>query len=538
MAETATMDQYRQRKLAAPRNLAFVLCLCLLQFGCTQLGPDFESPEAPVTNEWTETAQDNIKSDSADFSDWWTSFNDPALDLLIENAYQQNLPLQVAGIRILEARARLGIAVGNQYPQQQRIRGGVTATELSENQANFNSALDDTYSEGNFGFDFGWELDMWGRFARGIQAADADLMATIADYDDVLVSLTANVATAYSLLRTFEKRLAIARNNVDTQQSSLNITEVRFRNGVTSELDVQQARTLLLNTQATVPVLQTGYRQSMNALSTLLGLPPGDLRDMIGGDGDIPSPPSAVAVGIPAELLRRRPDIRRAELRAAGQSARIGIAQSSLYPHFSLSGTIGLRSGNTGDSSLSDLGESDSIEVFGGPSFSWDIFNYGRNRNNVRVQDARFQQLIILYQNTVLEAQREVENALVGFVRAQQQVEFLRDSVKAAERSVELALVQYRDGVADYQRVLDTQQSLLAQQDLLSTTRGDIANNLIGLYRGLGGGWQIRADNDFVPESVKEEMSERSDWGDLLEVEAMDKVTDAEDPDRSYDVDW
>jgi NodT family efflux transporter outer membrane factor (OMF) lipoprotein len=515
--KTVIIKHYRYRETAVLKRLLILISACVFQFGCTKLGPDFVKPEAPVANQWLETEEASIKADAADFSDWWTAFDDPVLNDLIEKAYQQNLPLQIAGIRILEARAQLGIAVGNSYPQQQSVGGDVGHVEVSESQPNFSSAIDRSYRDANLGFDMAWELDIWGRFQRGIEAADADLLASIADYDDVLVSLTANVASAYALLRTFEKRLAIARDNVSIQGRSLRITEVRFDNGATTELDVQQARTLLLNTRATIPSLEIGYRQSMNALSTLLGMPPGDLRNMLGNNPVIPAAPAQVAVGIPAELLRRRPDIRRAELLAAAQSARIGIAESSLYPHFALVGSIGLRAGDTFNAGLDDMFELDSIEAFGGPSFSWDIFNYGRNKNNVRVQDARLQQLIIIYQNTVLEAQREVENALVGFVRAQQQVGFLEDSVKAAQRSVDLALIQYRDGVTDYQRMLDTQQALLAQQDLLSATQGDIATNLIAMYRALGGGWQIRQNKKFLPASVEQQMKQRSDWGELLD---------------------
>jgi outer membrane protein TolC len=251
------------------------------------------------------------------------------------------------------------------------------------------------------------------------------------------VSLTANVASAYSLIRTFEERIVIAQKNVEIQERSLKITTVRFENGATTELDVQQARTLLLNTKASIPSLQIGLQQAKHALSTLLGLPPGNLDSLLVGDKSIPTASAEVAVGIPAELLRRRPDIRRAELQAAAQSARIGLAEGDLYPHFSLVGSIGLRGSDTFNSNVGDLFQLNSIEAFAGPSLTWDIFNYGRIKNNVRLQDARLQQLIVNYQNTVLEASREVEDGLVGFLRAKEQVVFLSESVEAAERSVE-----------------------------------------------------------------------------------------------------
>jgi len=501
---------------------------CLLLAGCKVVGPDFIKPDAPVAGQWLEVDDPAISSGQGDVSNWWTVFNDPILDSLIDKAYQQNLSLQIAGIRILEARAQLGIAVGNSYPQAQQVRGGLTHIELSDNQPNITGAADTSYRDADIGFDVGWELDLWGRFKRGIQAADADLLTSIADYDDVLVSLTSSVASAYSLIRTFEERIAIAHKNVEIQERSLKITTVRFENGATTELDVQQAKTLLLNTKASIPALQVGLQQAKHALSTLLGLPPGNLESLLQGESVIPSAASEVAVGIPAELLRRRPDIRRAELQAAAQSARIGIAEGDLYPHFSLVGSIGLRAGDTFNSNVGDLFQLNSIEAFAGPSLTWDIFNYGRIKNNVRVQDARLQQLIVNYQNTVLEASREVEDALVGFLRAKEQVGFLSDSVVAAQRSVELALLQYRDGVADYQRVLDTQQALVAQQDLKTARQGDIATNLIAMYRALGGGWQIRKGNNFVPQETKEQMKQRTNWGELLETSPQDSRKDDE----------
>jgi NodT family efflux transporter outer membrane factor (OMF) lipoprotein len=498
-------------------KLVLLLVLLIAFTGCKTVGTDFIRPDAPVSDQWLEVDDPKVSTSQADFSAWWTIFDDPILDSLVENAYQQNLPLQIAGIRILEARAQLGIAVGNKYPQQQQVRAGLGHVEISDNQPNFSPTIDTSFRDIDAGFDVGWELDLWGRFKRGIEAADADLLATIADYDDVLVSLTASVASAYNLIRTFEERLAIATANVEIQERSLEIATIRFKNGITTELDVQQAKTLLLNTQASIPALEIGLQQAKHALSTLLGLPPGNLESLLNNDGVIPTAPAEVAVGIPAELLRRRPDIRRAELQAAAQSARIGIAEGDLYPHFSLVGSIGLRASDTFKSNLGDLFQLNSIEAFAGPSLTWDVFNYGRIKNNVRVQDARLQQLIVNYQNTVLEASREVEDGLVGFLRAKEQVVFLAQSVESAERSVELALLQYRDGVADYQRVLDTQQALVTQQDLLTARRGDIATFLISMYRALGGGWEIRQGKDFVPVETKELMKERTNWGELLE---------------------
>ena len=293
----------------------------------------------------------------------------------------------------------------------------------------------------------------------------------------MLVSLTSEVARTYVVIRTFEERIQIARDNVRIQERSKRIADVRFQNGIVTELDVTQALSLLRNTEASIPALQTGLRQAQHALSTLLGMPPSDLQEVLGGEGTIPEPPVEVAVGIPAELLRRRPDIRLAELQAASQSALIGVARTDLYPRFTLFGSIGLQSSDksaTGGT-FSDLFDSDSITYTVGPGVQWSIFNYGRLKNNVRVQDARFQQLIVNYQNTVLRAAQEVEDGLVGFLRSQEEVKLRADSVAATKRSVDLSLIQYRDGVVDYQRVLDSQERLVGEQDQLTTNRSDPA---------------------------------------------------------------
>jgi NodT family efflux transporter outer membrane factor (OMF) lipoprotein len=439
------------------------------------------------------------------------------LDTLIDTAYAQNLPLQIAGLRILEARAELGIATGQLYPQVQQASGSATAVQLSENSPNYNPLLEDSFMDYQAGFDAAWELDFWGRFRRGIEAADANLAATVADYDSALVSLTAEVARVYVTIRTLEERLAIALNNIDLQKESLRIATVRYDNGATTELDVQQALTNLSETQATVPTLKRALRQAKNALSTLLGMLPSDLKDMLGPPGIIPVAPENVATGVPAELLRRRPDVRSAELQAALQSALIGIAETDLYPSFTLAGSIGYQSSDTGGSSAGDLFDSDSFRFAAGPGFRWNIFNYGRLKNNVRVQDARYQQAIVNYQNTVLGAYQEVEDAMVGFVESQQETTYRSKAAGAASRSTEIARIQYREGAVDFQRVIDSERSLVSQQDRWAENRGQIALNLIAMYKALGGGWEVRTGRDFVSEQNLDAMQQRTDWGDLLE---------------------
>ena len=506
------------------RGSAFHISLALgllAVAGCVKVGPDFETPPVAVEENWTEQEDPRIAQEPGEFVTWWSVFEDPLLTELVTVAFRQNLPLQSVGLRVIEARASLGIAIGDFYPQVQDAVGSYTYNQTSKNAPN-NRRSDRTFQDLTVGIDTTWELDLWGKFARNIEAADASLGATVANYDDFLVILTAEVARTYVIMREAEERRRLARQNAELQRRTLGLTEVRFRAGAVTELDVQQARALLAETESSIPVFEIERRQSQNALAVLLGVTPGQLRAVLEAEGEIPTAPRQVAVGIPAELLRRRPDIREAELQAAAQSAQIGVARAQLFPALSLGGFAGLQTSGQVDSrsnnaKLTDLfTESNSFTGFIGPAVSWPILNYGRITNNVRVQDARFQGLIADYQNAVLEAYREVEDGLVGFLRSQEQAAFLETSVEASKRAVDLALLQYREGIVDYQRVLDTQTALVNRQDNLAISQSSIAQNLILTYRGLGGGWAIRGANEFVPEQTIVQMQERTDWGDLL----------------------
>ena len=500
------------------RSLASLLAATILLGGCTALGPDFVKPEVVEEATWLDENKE-ISSTTPQQNEWWKLFNDPVLNTLIEKAYNQNLSLQVAGLRIYEARAQLGIATGLQYPQSQVVGGSATANRLSENSPNFVPLVDNNFANYQAGFDAAWELDFWGRYRRGIESADANLSATVADYDNALVSLTAEVARVYVNIRILEERLAIAYDNIELQQKSLNIASVRFRNGATTELDVQQAKTNLADTRAQVPVLTRQLRQANNALSILMGMPPTEFTGILGEPGTIPVAPEQVTAGIPTELLRRRPDVRQAEKQAASQSALIGIAETDLYPRFSLLGSIGFQTSDTGSSSASDMFDSDSLAYSVGPAFSWNILNYGRLRNNVRVQDARYQQTIVNYQNTVLTAYQEVEDAMVGFVQAREESGIRAEGAHAAKRSTEISNIQYREGAVDFQRVIDSERALVTQQDLWILARGDISLNLIAMYKALGGGWELREGHNFISEENRNAMEERTNWGDLLQPE-------------------
>lgn len=493
------------------------LIVALSSAGCTMVGPAYVRPPAPTTANWMATNEPAVKHDPAEVSTWWTVFNDPVLNTLVETAYRQNPSLRTAGVRVLEAQARRGIAIGQLFPQQQEAFGAYTRNDISENRANRNTpGLQTTFDDWQVGLTATWELDVWGRFRRVIESADATLLASVATYDDVLVSLVAQVAANYLQLRILQERLAVAQANVVVQSQSYDLANTKFQGGTATELDAAQAASLLQDTQAQIPALETTIRQTQDTLCTLLGIPPQDLQPLLGGQQTIPTPPAEVAIGIPADLLRRRPDIRRAERTLAAQSAQIGVAKADLLPSFTLLGAVSLSAEH-----FDDLFKSNSLENFGGPTFRWAILNYGRIQNNVRVQDARFQALIGDYENTVLQAQEEVESALAGYLGAQRQVTFLTGSVASAARAVELADFQYREGAADYTRVLTTQQFLVDEQDRLVSTRGAVALNLVSLYRALGGGWELRTGKDVVPQDTQQQMLERTSWGAMLTTEGQ-----------------
>lgn len=505
--------------------IAFVTVAVFALGGCVRLGPDFVPPATTVQERWIEADGTRARSETPNYRDWWTVFNDPMLNSLIDAAYRQNLTLGEAGVRVLQARAALGIAIGNEYPQVQQAFGDLSRQRTSERGPTFRPGVDPDFIVDQLGLQASWELDFWGRFRRAVESADASFLASIANYNAALVSLTADVASSYVDLRTVEERLRIARDNVAIQQESLNIAEARFRGGATSERDVQQARTQLESTRALIPQLEASLRQARNALSVLLGRPPQALDGVLAEAGSIPIAPTDIAVGIPTDLLRRRPDVVLAELQAAAQSAQIGVAKADLYPQILLDGTFGLQASDVGKFALVDVFDWRSRTWSFGPSLQWNILNYGQITNNVRVEDARFQALLVTYQNTVLQAQREVEDGLVAFLRAQDRVDFLNRAVDAARRTVDLSVIQYREGATDYTTVLTAQQSLLDQQNNLALSRGDIPQGLISVYRALGGGWQIHEGEDFVPADVKEAMAKRTDWGRLLEPAALQPPT-------------
>jgi NodT family efflux transporter outer membrane factor (OMF) lipoprotein len=481
--------------------------------GC-MLGPDFHKPPTRVAVKWAEASDPSIDPSHGEYHDWWNVFNDPVLQQLEQIAYQQNLTLLAAGVRVLQARAELGIAIGEFYPQQQLVSASVAYNRLPI--SNPFTSIQNTYWTDAFEAQAAWELDFWGKMRRGIQSADNAYLASVADYDDVLVTMTADVASTYIDIRTTERQLAIAQDNLVKQRVALRIADARYKGGAATKRDVDQATNVLGATEAAVPQLNIQLVRAKNALGVLLGMAPGQVDGLLGPLSGIPKAPSRVAVGIPADLLRRRPDVRRAELEAAAQCAQIGVAKADLFPTFTLLGNVGTLSSNIGKASLSDVFTSDSLAFSVGPTLQWNILNYGQITNNVRVQDAKFQALLIGYQNTVLAAQQDVENGIALFTESRKQVRSLEMSVAAAEDALRISIIQYKEGTLDFTTVLTAEQNLYQAQTSLALAKGAVDLGLIATYRAMGGGWEIREGHNFVPDKTRKEMEDRTDWGTLL----------------------
>lgn len=487
--------------------------------GCA-VGPDFVMPSAPVADAWLEWRSRSLKSGPEEYRDWWRVFHDPVLNQLIDIAYAQNLTLLSAGTKVLQARAELGVAIGEFYPQSQSVSSAVSYNRASN--ATPASQGGNSTTLGNFWADRWaasaiWEVDLWGKFRRGVESADATYLASIASYDDVLVTLLGDVAQTYIGIRTLEQQIAIARENVVRQREAVRIARDRYHGGASTMLDVYQSGNVLAQTEATVPQLTIELRKGQNALRVLLGMAPEPLGSLLASStGKIPSPSGEVVVGVPADLLRRRPDIRVAELRAAAQSAQIGVEEAELYPAISITGAFGGMASNASGHSLVQMFQPLGRAFTIGPSFKWNVLNYGQITNNVRLQDATLQQYLVDYQNAVLNAQREVENGISKFLLSRSQAAFLRRSVAEARGALKISLLEYQQGTRDFTTVLTSEENLYSAENSFAVASGNVSIGLVAVFRGLGGGWQIREGQGFVDPATALEMRSRTNWGELL----------------------
>jgi NodT family efflux transporter outer membrane factor (OMF) lipoprotein len=474
--------------------LAGLIGACLLASGCTttgplewirngfKVGPNYCRPPAPVAQEWIEGRDPRAQGPPPRCGDWWEVFQDPILTSLVYRAYQQNPNLRSVGTRVLQARAQQAIAVGNVLPQTKQALG--------------------LYPNGTFGgtpshidataFNLSWELDFWGKYRRQVESANAGLDASVENYDDALVTLLADVGTNYVQYRIAQQRIKIAGDNLGTQEKLVALAERQQRVGTATALDTEQLRTLMEQTASTIPALQIAQGQANDRLCTLLGEPPHDLEPELGpgpelGSRPMPLTPAAVAAGIPADLLRRRPDVRSAERQVAAQNPQIGVATAAMYPSLSIGTALGYA-----DLALGPGLAPHGFFAFVTPQFSWPILNYGRLVNNVRLQDAKTQELIATFQNKVLTAAQEVQTALRGFLRSQEQADHLSRSAAAASTSTKIEEQLFNQVRADVNRLFTLENSQLQEQDNLAVAQGNIALYLIGVYRALGGGWELR----------------------------------------------
>lgn len=484
------MNAMMNRKTGRRRALLYPVaacCLLLMGTGCT-VGPDYETPDLEVVPDaWQNAAAADLADSSSTLEQWWTAFGDTLLDSLIVMARETSPDAAAAVGRIREARAYHQIAGGLYYPQI-GLEGGYNWSEVGENTALGAIVAEENNPGGNWEFGLGasWELDVFGRIRREREATGALVQASIEDYRDVLVSLQAEVASAYVSIRTLLLRLEYARNNVESQRGTLDIVLAREDAGLVPLQDVTRARSNLANTEASIPQFESELEVARNTLAILLGLTPGSLDERLGLTPRIPDPSTVIAVDIPAELLRRRPDVRRSERELAAQTAQIGVATADLYPSFSLSGVLSVQGVN-----FSDLGDAGNLGWSLFPGVQWNLFSGGRIRGRIKVEEAQTEQRLAAYEKTVLRALAEVENTMVALRQEELRRGLLLTAVEASQQSVELVHTQYISGLIDFQSYLDTQRTLFDQQDQYAVSQGRVVGNLIELNRALGGGWSL-----------------------------------------------
>ena len=472
---------------ALPIRATLSILLISALTGCSILrpiGPDYAAPEFPPPDEWQADLAKGLVEGEAPLQSWWQVFDDPALTALITRTGAGNRDLKIAAARIEEARAARGISRSAWFPSIDG-NGAVAGTRLSEaTTPTLPTGIDREETRYEVGLNAGWEIDVWGRVRRLVEASSAEYQASIEDYRDTLVLLYAEVALAYADVRTLQTRIQFAKDNLQRQQDTLSLTRIRFDAGLVPELDVYQAQLNISRTEAALPLLQTQLIRAINRLGVLIGDGPQAVQDLLATPASMLQPPDQILVGIPANIIRQRPDIRRAERQLAAQTARIGVARADLYPQFTLFGDFAFESLDSGD-----LFESDNLAYGFGPSFRWNLFSAGRVRSLIDAQEARAQQALHAYEQTVLRSMEEVENAMSGYAQESRRHESLVKAVEAAKKAVELVQALYRSGLTDFQNVLNMEQALTVQQDDLASSHGNQAGQLIRLYKALGGGW-------------------------------------------------
>lgn len=465
--------------------LCFFLCAMT---GCT-VGPDYHAPETAVPASWQGAdgpagAQAGAVTPGATaVAAWWEQFNDPILTSLVERAVRENLDARMAGARIRQARAKRGTAAAELRPEVNALAGYTYNREPP-----YSSDSSIAGSEGSLfqiGLDSSWELDLFGGGRRNVEAADADIHAAVEDRRDVLVTLLGDIGTNYITLRGIQRQIVIAREDLKSQQNTTGITRKRFQAGLVSNLDLTNAEAQAAHTESQIPVLESSARTAIYALSVLLALEPGELVKELGPDAPIPPVPPSVPVGLPSDLLRRRPDIRAAEARVHAATARIGVATADLFPKFSL----------TGSAMFSNVDVNDIVNWNGrtwsvGPSLVWPVFSAGRIEWNIETMNAREEEAFLLYRKTILTALKEVETALFAFAREEEHRKALMGEVELNRKAFDLSMSLYVVGKGDFLNVLIAERTLHSSEDALAQSVCRRSLDLVALYKALGGGWE------------------------------------------------
>ena len=463
----------------------FALYIIVFISGCSPVGPDYKQPKTQVSENWHAPMESGISSEELDpntLTKWWTTIDDPKLTNFIERAIANNLDLKIAIERIRESRARRTIAEASLYPNL-NSSGSATKSRMRN--------ISDTTSNYSANFDAGWEMDFFGGVRRSVEASNADLQVSQENMYNTMVSLLSEVALNYVEIRTYQARINSVQSSIDLQNETYQLILWRNEAKLIDDLAVQQAKYNLESSRSQIPTLRAGLEQSMNSLAVLLGEEPGILQDELKEVEPIPTAPDSIAVGVPADVIRRRPDIRSAERSLAAQTARIGVATAKLYPSFTLNGSLGLST-----TSLSDI-SSGTWTLSGGPRFSWPVFDAGAIKQNINVQSALFDEYLLQYKSVVLSAFKEVEDGLISYVQEQQRRKNLEAATQAAQSAVQLASQEFEVGLTDFTTVLDTQRSLLSFQDQLAQSDGTVTSNVIRLYKALGGGWESFTSNEY-----------------------------------------
>ncbi len=466
-----------------------LLCIIILFFSLSacMVGPDYTVPETTDSIHISTIVYPELRFEQTDISHWWTVFNDKQLTTLISLGEEKNLNIKIALGRVEEARAILGIRDTDLYPAVD-TNGSISKGRESKNVNPLATSSQTKYS---ISADASWEIDLFGRIRRSIEAATADYQASWEDHNNILITIRAEIASNYLSYRSLQAQLGTAEKNISSQKEMLNLTQIRYDNGIATYLDVAQASRVLANTEADLPLIRMQLMQKVTALSVLTGITSDTLRQELQSIHPVPLPPAAVTVGIPADRIRQRPDVRRAERQLAAQTARIGIATADLYPSFSLLGSLGLASLNGGD--LFNSGST----VYGiGPSLSWNIFDMGRIRQNIAVQDARTEQALLTYELTMLQAIKEVEDSLNAFHEQHERLKALGKSVTASKEALKMSTKLYKDGLTPFQDVLDAQRALLNAENAKDQTVGDTSIQLVNIYKALAGGWTTIKDSN------------------------------------------